>query len=224
MTVTRISSVSRGVLQSLHRSGAGSSTIGRSASHPSSMVYRPLQSIITDNLPPTSLIRCHASTATSNNSNNSNKTPSSSSYVSPFQDIFDNIKQGKTSLGTTHFQMPSERKYLKCGIPENALRFKTTAFGRLLEAPFIRPNEHRIILQVHVRHIPLTETERLVLREIVGQRLNEETGVLQLSSSQFGSRIENKRHVVSMLERAVERAKVLAARVEAEVEQLEHQP
>jgi hypothetical protein len=163
--------------------------------------------------------RYYASTATE--INNDNNHSSNRPYVSPFQDIFDNIKRGKTFLGTTEFQMPPETRYLKGGIPENALRFKTTAFGKLLEAPYARPNEHRVVLQVHMRYIPLNETERLVLREIVGTRLNEDTGVLQLSSSQFGSRIENKRHVVSMLERAVERAKVLASRLEEEVQQLE---
>jgi hypothetical protein len=142
-------------------------------------------------------------------------------YVSPFQEIFDSIDGGKTFLGTTQFQAP-DIKYLKCGIPEHVLKFKTSSYGKLLEAPYVRPNEHRVTLQVHMRHIPLeSETERLVLREIVGHRLNEDTGVLQLSSSQFGSRIENKRHVVSMLERAIESAKLLAARVEKEVEQTE---
>lgn len=62
----------------------------------------------------------------------------------------------------------------------------------------------------------MTDMERLVLKEIVGSRLNDETGVLQLSSAQFGSRIENKRHAVSMLERVIESAKALAAKVEAE--------
>jgi hypothetical protein len=166
----------------------------------------------------TTTTRFYASTARETNDDNQKKN---SPYVSPFQDIFDNIQQGKTFLGTSEFQMPPETRYLKGGIPENALRFKTTAFGKLLEAPYVRPNEHRVVLQIHMRYIPLKEAEQLVLREIVGTRLNEDTGVLQLSSSQFGSRIENKRHVVSMLERAVERAKVLAARLEKEVEKLE---
>mmetsp|Transcript_4003 Transcript_4003/g.6303 ORF Transcript_4003/g.6303 Transcript_4003/m.6303 type:complete len:229 (-) Transcript_4003:64-750(-) len=153
-----------------------------------------------------------AETSRGDNNNNNSK---SSAYVSPFQEIFDTIQQGKTYLGTTEFQIP-ETKLLKCGIPEHVLKFKTTAYGRFLEAPYVRPMEHCVTLQVAMRHIPLTEVERLVLKEIVGTRLNDETGVLQLTSSQFGSRIENKRHVVSMLERAVESAKVLAARVEEE--------
>ena len=142
---------------------------------------------------------------------------SSNPYTSPFQEIFDTIQEGKTFLGTTEFQYPNV-KLLKCGVAEHLLRFKTTTYGRLLEEPFVRPNEHRVILQVAIRHIPLTDVERIVLKEIVGNRLNDETGVLQLSSSQFGSRIENKRHVVSMLERAVESAKKLAARISDEEE------
>jgi len=153
--------------------------------------------------------RCYSAAASNNN------TPNSNPHVSPFQEIFDTIQEGKTFLGTTEFQYPNV-KLLKCGVAEHLLRFKTTTFGRLLEEPFVRPNEHRVILQVAIRHIPLTDIERIVLKEIVGTRLNDETGVLQLSSSQFGSRIENKRHVVSMLERAVESAKKLASRIEDE--------
>jgi len=159
-----------------------------------------------------SVSRCYSSAAIDGNGSNSGNQ-----YVSPFQDIFDNINEGKTFLGTTEFQYPNA-KLLKCGVAEHLLRFKTTTYGRLLEEPFVRPNEHRIILQVAIRHIPLADIERLILKEIVGTRLNDETGVLQLSSSQFGSRIENKRHVVSMLERAVESAKKLAARIKDEEE------
>jgi hypothetical protein len=62
----------------------------------------------------------------------------------------------------------------------------------------------------------MTDMERLALKEIAGNRLDDATGLLQLSSSQFGSRIENKRHAVSMLERIIESAKTLAAKVEDE--------
>eukprot|EP00536_Pseudo-nitzschia_multiseries_P007483 jgi/Psemu1/304968/fgenesh1_kg.177_\ len=153
--------------------------------------------------------RCYGSEAVKDSDNSS----SSSNYVSPFRDMFDSIQDGKTFLGTTEFQYPNV-KYLKCGVPEHELKYKTTTYGRLLEEPFVRPNEHRVILQVAVRHIPLTELQKVVMKEIVGNRLNDETGILQLSSAQFGSRIENKRHVVSMLERAVESAKSVAARLE----------
>jgi hypothetical protein len=137
-------------------------------------------------------------------------------YVSPFQEIFDTIKEGKTFLGSTEFKIP-EVKFLECGVPEHALRFKTTTYGRLLEEPYVRPMEHRITLQVPISYIPLNEVEEMALKEIVGTRLNEGTGMLHLSSAQFGSRIENKRHVVSMLDRIVESTKALAAKVEVDI-------
>ena len=157
-------------------------------------------------------VRSYASAVPSDDGNANNM---SGSYQSPFQAIFDTIDEGKTALGTSEFEYP-EIKYLKCGVPEHVLRFKTTTYGRLLEEPFVRPMEHKVILQVATRHIPLTDIERLVLKEIVGNRINEDTGVLQLSSAQFGSRIENKRHLVSMLDRIVDSAKTLASRVESE--------
>ena len=137
-------------------------------------------------------------------------------YVSPFQEIFNTIEEGKTFLGGKEFRIP-ETRTLKCGVPEHVLRFKTTTYGRLLEEPYVRPNEHRITLQVPISYIPLNDIEEIALREIVGTRLNEETGILRLSSAQFGSRIENKRHVVSMLDRIVESTKSLAANVQAEM-------
>jgi hypothetical protein len=142
---------------------------------------------------------------------------SNDNYVSPFQDIFETIEQGKTFLGSETFAIP-EIKYLNCGVPEHVLRFKTTTYGRLLEEPYVRPMEHQVTLRVETRHIPLNDMERMVMKEIVGTRLNNETGVLQLSSSQFGSRIENKRHVVLMLERIAESAKTLASKVQVEGE------
>jgi hypothetical protein len=145
-------------------------------------------------------VRCYASEAPQD---------SSDRYVSPYKIFFDSIKDGKTFMGSQEFTEP-EVKHLSCGIPEFALRFKTTTYGRLLDAPFVRPNEHRVTLTVATHYLPLNEVEMMVLKEIVGTRLNEDKGVLQLSSVQFGSRIENKRHVVSQLERLVNSALQLA--------------
>jgi hypothetical protein len=154
------------------------------------------------------MARCYASALpTGEGSNNMEDR-----YVSPFQDIFNTIQEGKTFLGSKEFDFP-EIKLMKCGIPEHVLRFKTTTYGRLLEEPYVRPMEHKVTLQVATRHIPLSDVERMVLKEIVGTRLNDETGILRLSSAQFGSRIENKRHLESMLDRIVENARNLAAKV-----------
>jgi hypothetical protein len=155
--------------------------------------------------------RCYSAAAvtTSHDTGNNNGAP----YVSPFQGMFDRINEGKTFLGTTELKKP-DIKHLKCGIPEFALRFKTTSYGRMLQEPFVSANEHRVTLQVPIKYLPLNEVELLVFKEIVGTRLNEEKGMLQLSSIQFGSRIENKRHVVSMLDRMVESAKSLSQRLE----------
>jgi hypothetical protein len=135
-----------------------------------------------------------------------------SDYVSPYQDFFTRINQGKTFLGTTKFER-QETKYLPCGVPEDALRFKTTTYGRLLEEPFVHSSEHKVTLQIGTKYLPLNEVEMAVLKQIVGNRLDGKKGVLQLSSKQFGSRIENKRHVVSMLDRVVNSAKDLAHQV-----------
>ena len=61
--------------------------------------------------------------------------------------------------------------------------------------------EHQVTVKVHTSVLPLTAQEKEILREIVGSRLNDERKELRLSSNVFASRIENKRHVVSMLDR-----------------------
>jgi hypothetical protein len=125
-------------------------------------------------------------------------------YVSPMQDLFDTMKlDGPTTLGTTEFS-PAAVKLLKCGVAEHDLRFTTTSYGRLTVAPHVHPAEHRVVLQISTGKLQLTnEKQQEILKEIVGSRWNEERQELRLTSDQFGSRIENKRHLVSMLDRIV---------------------
>jgi len=135
-------------------------------------------------------------------------------YESPLQELFDRMERdGPTTLGTTEFT-PEKDKYLKCGVPESALRFTTTHYGRLLNAPFVHANEHRVALRVNTNKLPLNDVERDILKEIVGSRLNEDRGELRLTSDQFGSRIENKRHLVSMLDRIILSCQRLAKELE----------
>lgn len=128
-------------------------------------------------------------------------------YVSPLQELFDRMEaNGPTTLGTTtEFDKPTAAndKLLKCGIPESALRFTTTSYGRIMMAPHVHPKEHQVVLKVGAHNLPLNDLEIQILKEIVGNRLNEERNELRLTSDQFGSRIENKRHLVSMLDRIV---------------------
>ena len=106
-------------------------------------------------------------------------------------------------------------KYLECGIDESVLRFKTKCYGRLLQAPFVHPNEHKIVMTVPTEALGLLDDlERDILKEIVGRgRWHEDRGELRLQSVSFGSRIENKRHLVSMLDRLVLSCQRLAAEV-----------
>lgn len=72
------------------------------------------------------------------------------------------------------------------------------------KAPYVMTKEHQVTVKVHTDQLPLSKQEMEILREIVGgRRLNDDRRELRLSSNAFGSRIENKRHVVSMLDRIV---------------------
>lgn len=118
------------------------------------------------------------------------------------------MKRNETSLGAKWEEEPP--RYLKCGVCEDALRFKTTHYGRMLLPPHVQPGEHRVQLKVFTSDLTLDETELEVMKQIVGNRVNEERNELRLTSNQFGSRIENKRHLVSMLDRIVICSKQLA--------------
>jgi hypothetical protein len=134
------------------------------------------------------LVRCYAS---------------AQSYESPLQDFFNRMEQkGPTTLGSTDLTPPPER-YLDCGIPESALRYSTTSYGRLMLVPHVHVNEHKVSVKIHTSKLPLNDLEMNLLHEIVGSRLNFEKEELRISSNQFASRIENKRHLVSMLNRIV---------------------
>lgn len=128
----------------------------------------------------------------------------SGDYVSPLQSLFDRMERnGPSSLGTTQpYQVSS--KLLDCGVPEAALRFTTTSYGRTIQAPHVHAGEHRVVMKVPLHLLPLDDLERELLRDIVGDRYNVERNELRLTSDQFGSRIENKRHLVSMLDRIVQ--------------------
>lgn len=142
-------------------------------------------------------------------------------YVSPYSDFFASIDAGRSSLGTTEEMekrsMEIKEAHLDCGIPESALRFKTTSYGRFALPPYVSPGEHRVLVKVPLSAIPFNNpSEREILLEIVGSRYNKEKDVLQLSAEKFASRIENKRYLVGMIEQIVASARKLAKEFEEE--------
>jgi hypothetical protein len=157
----------------------------------------------------------NAARSTSSFSTHSTDDSNNHHYVSPMQELFDTMKlDGPTTLGTTEFS-PAPVKLLKCGIAEHDLRFTTTSYGRLTVAPYVHPKEHRVVLQVSTDKLQLTDSKQQeILKEIVGSRWNEERQELRLTSGQFGSRIENKRHLVSMLDRIVLSSQRLAKEIQ----------
>jgi hypothetical protein len=147
-------------------------------------------------------------------------------YVSPYSEFFANIESGRTSLGTTEameqrISKLTEQK-LDCGICESELRFRTTSYGRFALPPYVSPGEHRVTVTLNLDAIPWDEqrgeAEKEILLQIVGPRYNPEKNVLKLSSEKFGSRIENKRYLVGMIEKIVSSSRELASEFAAEDE------
>ncbi|CAB9503774.1 expressed unknown protein [Seminavis robusta] len=130
------------------------------------------------------------------------------SPMSEFLDLA--VNHGHTSTGAPPKYQLVEAPVLKCGISEDDLTFKTTSFGRLIEAPYVQHQEHKVTMCVRWHVLPLNDFEKRILMELVGGRYNPEQNQLKLTSDQFGSRIENKRHLTSMLDRLVFAARKLA--------------
>lgn len=138
----------------------------------------------------------------------------SQKYVSPYRDFFQSMQNThKTKEENNNLSKEAEESspVLKCGISESVLKFKTTCFDRLRLPPFVQTNEYKVTLKVKVKHLPFeTEQEMQIFKQVVGNRFNEELGELKLTSNQFASRIENKRHLCWMLDRIVLGCKGLA--------------
>lgn len=143
-------------------------------------------------------------------------------YVSPLQDMFRRMQTSSqvSSLteetGYEYTSPAAECKTLKCGLPESVLRFTTTTYGRTMLPPYVHPKEHSVVVKVNLHHLPLNDVERAILKDIVGSRYNEARGELRMQSDQFASRIENKRHLVSMLDRIILSCQRLGKEIEAE--------
>ncbi len=133
----------------------------------------------------------------------------SSNYKSPYNNLFEMMRNDTSSpFERSQEEVPK----LKCGISEGDIQFKTTSYGRLELPPYVHTNEYKVTLQVNIKLLPLeNDTEREIFRQIVGRRFNEERNQLKLTSNQFASRIENKRHLCWMLDRIIIGAKRLAA-------------
>lgn len=154
-------------------------------------------------------------------------TASGSKYESPYADLFDRMKRGESPLSSTESQTntsaPIDIPKLKCGIPEYLLKFRTTCFSKLHLPPYVQQDEYKVYLTVSLSDIPLsTDLEHQILRQIVDKRYIPEKKELRLSCNLFASRIENKRHLCTMLDRIVLGAQRLAKEI-VEEQQLQQQ-
>jgi hypothetical protein len=133
-----------------------------------------------------------------------------------------NTNNNNTNTNNNNTDKLSELPTLKCGIPEHELRFKTTSYSRLLLPPYTQPSEYKVTLLVHMNQLPFhTVTEKDVFEKVVGNsRFNKEKQELKLTCNLFASRLENKRHLCSMLDRIVIGVKRLAKEVDTDANKI----
>jgi len=136
-------------------------------------------------------------------------------YVSPYSDFFAMMESGRTSLRDHNLDKAVDNfpsiPTLRCGISEDVLRFRSVSHGRLMLPPYVQRDEYKVTLMISEKHIPLiSKLEWETFHQIVGTRFVSGRKELRLSSNQFTSRIENKRHLCEMLDRIILGAKRLA--------------
>lgn len=126
------------------------------------------------------------------------------------------IQNNETATGSPSPNMETvpEIPRLKCGVAEHDIKFKTSSYSRLMLPPYVHTNEYKVILEVNMNLLPLeTPLEEKIFHQIVGTRYIAEKKKLKLTCNLFASRIENKRHLCSMLDRIIFGAKRLAAEI-----------
>ncbi|KAL7576372.1 hypothetical protein ACA910_018182 [Epithemia clementina (nom. ined.)] len=139
------------------------------------------------------------------NTNASARYFSSGLYESPLDDLLD--PDSPCPIYGTRKDSPLKRfpkKYLECGLCEDALRFKTVYYGKMITLPGIHANEHRVTMMVDIKDLPLDDLGKQILQQLVGiNRYNVHSGKVKMSAVVFASRIENKRYIVRMFDKLV---------------------
>lgn len=147
---------------------------------------------------------------------------SQATYSSPYTDLFLNMQNkspwvkdtttASSIISTSEEDATKDIPTLKCGISEHVLGFKTTCYDRLVLPPYVQKSEYKVTLQVKMKDLTIeTDLEKEIFLQIVGSRFSTKNNTLNLTSNQFASRIENKRHLCWMLDRIIIGAKRLAA-------------
>ncbi|KAI8972502.1 mitochondrial ribosomal subunit protein-domain-containing protein [Pilobolus umbonatus] len=119
--------------------------------------------------------------------------------------LFDNIREVRQYLRKTEFELPKLSAYAKPFQPPTdtqIIKFKTHTY--LGEG---HPVEKKVVMNVKLSDLKLTETEKHKLLLLAGPRYNVNTDELVMSSERFPYRKQNKMYLKDVLNKLVREAK-----------------
>ena len=91
-------------------------------------------------------------------------------------------------------------------IDPSALRYKIKKYERMALPPYHHPNEFKVVLEVYVKDLNLSENGLEALIDIVGPRYNANKQLLKLTCNKFDTRVENRNYLVWLLDSLLQEA------------------
>ena len=85
-------------------------------------------------------------------------------------------------------------------IDPSALKYKIKKYERMALPPYHHPNEFKVVLEVYVKDLKLSDKAVDALIDIVGPRYNPNKKLLKLTCNKFDTRVENRNYLVWLLD------------------------
>ena len=138
---------------------------------------------------------------------------SPSSLCSPQAHLSDdarNDSKGKTPSPTTSstYVPLADRD-----IDQSHLKFKIKKYDRMALPPYHHPNEFKVILEVKVEDLKLSQKGIEALIDIVGPRYIANKKLLKLTCNKFDTRVENRNYLLWLLDSLLQEAESFHADV-----------
>mmetsp|Transcript_18586 Transcript_18586/g.38678 ORF Transcript_18586/g.38678 Transcript_18586/m.38678 type:complete len:137 (-) Transcript_18586:31-441(-) len=98
-------------------------------------------------------------------------------------------------------------------IDQSHLKFKIKKYDRMALPPYHHPNEFKVILEVKVEDLKLSQKGIEALIDIVGPRYIANKKLLKLTCNKFDTRVENRNYLLWLLDSLLQEAESFHADV-----------
>jgi hypothetical protein len=111
-----------------------------------------------------------------------------------------------TTTTTSTTTSPSSSYEPLANIDPSVLKYKIKKYERMALPPYHHPNEFKVVLEVYVKDLNLSEEGVEALIDIVGPRYNPNKKLLKLTCNKFDTRVENRNYLVWLLDSLLQEA------------------